>query len=196
MPSDETVRAFIALDPPGNLREQLAAAIESIDRKLKTDLVKWVKAEQIHLTLRFLGDVPAADLEEISAGIARACAQCGPFTLHLGGLGAFPDVMKPSVLWTGVAGDTDALSTLVHQIDYEIAGVVDAADMRAFVPHVTVGRVKEAPAKKLDALGAGLAKQKLHFPDAWNVTHVKLMKSELARAGAKHTVLSEAKLGG
>jgi 2'-5' RNA ligase len=190
----EPIRAFISIEPPDDLRAQIVAVQKELHLSVKSDLIKWAKPEQLHLTLRFIGAVPEPDAKKILKCIKSACVMHQPFHLHVGGLGCFPNVLKPAVLWVGVQGDTTSLKQLVHQINHEISSVAEAADLQAFFPHVTIARIKEAPLPKLKKLGEALAKQPIHLHGCWDVSRVRLMKSVIKKTGATHELLGEVKL--
>lgn len=193
--SSATLRAFISIEPPDELRTQIAALQKSLDKELKSDFVKWTKPDQIHLTLRFIGEMPEADAKKVLTGMRKACKEFKPFHLHLGGLGAFPDIQRPSILWTGVSGDVENLKNLVHQINHEISGVVGMPELQQYIPHLTIGRVKELPAAKLKRFTAACAANPIHLHGCVDVKSVKLMKSVLGKAGAVHTAIGNVKLG-
>lgn len=189
------IRAFVSIEPPDELREQIATLQKSLDKALKADFIKWTKPEQVHLTLRFIGEMPESDTQKVLTGIRKACKGVKPFHLHLGGLGAFPDIQRPAILWTGVSGDVDTLKSLVNQINHEISGVVGMPELQQFVPHLTIGRVKELPAAKLKKLTTACAENKIHLHGCVDVKSVRLMKSVLGKSGAVHTGIGDVKLG-
>lgn len=190
-----TLRAFISIEPPDELRKQIAALQKSLDATLKSEFVKWTNPKQIHLTLRFIGEMPEADAKKVLTGMRKACKEFKPFHLHLGGLGAFPDIQRPSILWTGVSGDVEALKSLVNQINHEISGVIGMPELQQYMPHLTIGRVKELPAAKLKRLTAACLAEPLHLHGCVDVKSVRLMKSALGKSGAVHTAVGEVKLG-
>ncbi len=109
----------------------------------KADLpVKWVRPENIHLTVKFLGDVNPADLEKIGSAMQTAAALSAPFTLSARGLGAFPGVKKPRVLWCGLGGDVEALARMHSSLDEALAESGFEREARKFKAHLTLGRIK------------------------------------------------------
>lgn len=172
-----TERLFIAIDPPAAVREQLSALYEPVRG------IVWTRPEQLHLTLRFLGDVEIALREALEAALARVAVEA--FVLPVEGLGVFPPRGPARVVWAGVGRGHPRLHQLRQQIDDALLGCGLTLDVRFFQPHFTLGRVKdEAPPgavaqflKRHDAYEAGL----------FRAAAFVLYASELRPAGAVHT---------
>jgi len=186
---EKPVRAFIALPLPEEIRHRIADFQRAWQTGLRGNFIRWAPVEQIHLTLRFLGDIPPGVVPELEAALQRACEGVARFELAAVGSGCFPDARKPRVLWIGVSGDTDALARLQWRIADETRtwGEVEARDFRA---HLTLGRVKDAPG--LVAREIAQRAQTLTCGDLgrWRVSEVLLMQSELSPSGARHSVLA------
>lgn len=169
-------RLFVAVEIPDAIRERLG--------RLPHDLrgARWVKVEQLHLTLRFIGDVEP----EVGARIAGALAtvQFPRFELTVRGAGVFPSPHKPRVLWVGIDPRAE-IPALKAGIDAVIEVPDDEAG-RAFHPHLTLARLREADRSDVQALLQKL--EKLSFEPFW-VDHFTLFESELGRDGAKHRVV-------
>ncbi len=192
----DTIRAFIAIDPPPALQQELGALQQAL--KLGR-AVRWTRAEQIHLTLKFLGEIPAQSAAELGAALRRGCETLAPFTLHIDGLGCFPNPKKPRIIWAGLAGDLDALRELARRVDYESITISGHSEEREFVPHLTLGRVKDVPFREMQRVGQALrsVEQALPLPGtSWRVEHLALMRSELTPKGAIHTELTRIELKG
>lgn len=178
------MRAFIALNLPDQVREAVWAAAQPL-RDLGLP-VKWARADGIHLTLKFLGEVADAREPELREALGRARAGARPLPLALGGFGAFPDPHRPRVLWVGVAPDP-ALELLQHGVEREFAPLGFPTEGRAFRPHVTLGRAaRDARARDFQGLAAALAG--LQFSDTVLVDTVDLMRSTLQPGGAVYHI--------
>jgi len=195
----ETIRTFIALDLPPEVKgplarwqERLRAAAES-RRPLP---VRWTAPAGIHLTLKFLGDVPSPQLEGIYRALGRAAAGCGPLRLALGALGAFPSIQRPRVLWVGLEGDLAELGALQRRVEEELAPLGFPPEGR-FVPHLTLGRVRDqaSPAEKA-ALGRLLGALSPGEAAAFRAEALQVMRSQLRPEGPHYTTLYTVPLAG
>ncbi len=188
--SEIIMRTFIAIEIPGEIKGRLT----ELQRGLRNSGVdaSWPRPEGIHLTLKFLGEVPEAKLPEIM-GILRSAAQgTGVFRLEAAGAGAFPNAKAARVVWVGLSGDVDKLNRLQDAVEKAMADIGFAREDRKFTPHLTLGRIKyirsrEAWLKALD----GIKDAKLAVFD---VNAVSLMKSELNRSGAVYTEMGRVEL--
>src|SRR2546430_2441511 len=136
-----SIRAFIAIAlEPGSIAG-LQKFQQELQAKLLGNPVRWVKPQQIHLTLRFLGHVPKDSLDDLAAVLNRAGAGVAPLRLVLEGAGCFPNRDSPRVVWVGIQGDLDSLRRLQAQIEQEAQTFGDHTEERVFQPHLTIGRV-------------------------------------------------------
>lgn len=165
------MRAFVAAVPPPSSLAALNSALEPLRRSGSG--VTWVPEERQHVTLAFLGEV--ADPVPYGEALAEAVRDVAPFSLRLSGGGAFPRAARPRVLWAGVTGDVDALSTLARIARRRARALSIAVERAAYVPHVTVARVRRPDADVGDALAALDAVR----GEPWTVTDVVLMRSVL-----------------
>lgn len=174
------------------MRARLTAEISAL-RAVAGD-VAWVAAANLHVTLKFLGQVDAARLPAIETALADAAAAKAPFQLGLRGLGAFPSSSRPRVLWAGAAEGAVACARLAAGVDEALEAVGFAREARAFSPHVTLGRVHEPRrnAALAEALAAGERRELGHV----RVDRVSLMRSELSPRGARYTELRALALTG
>jgi len=190
MPGQDTIRAFICISVAPALLDEL----EKVQRRLKLDGVRWTKRDQIHLTLKFLGDIPASVVADLEQAIRRACQGGKPLRLTLQGMGCFPTPQRPSVVWLGVGGDVDALAALQLAIEKKTGGLSEHSEKREFHPHLTIGRVKNVPFRELQRLGERVLGAEVGMLGEWTAAEVHLMKSELLPEGAKHTALASVRL--
>ena len=188
------LRLFVAVELPEHVQRSLAGTIEELRHTLQGRL-RWVDPVGIHLTLKFMGDVPDSMEDTLSRVIAEAVRMVKPFELRLDGAGTFPAGRLPSVVWAGLAGDLASLKTLQAAVEAAMAGQGVAREPRAFWPHLTLARVRGQ--LRPDLVGP-LQKQlqAVHYPGAepFAVRAVSLMRSELRPDGARYTRLAHAPL--
>ena len=178
------MRLFAALNFPPQVRQDLWQVTAPLrDRGLP---VKWVRAEAIHLTLKFLGDVSEERDGELRAALGRAAAGARALTLELGGFGVFPDARRPRVLWVGI-GAEPALEILQHHVEQEFAPLGFPTEARAFRPHVTLGRAARE-ARPQDFAGLEAALERLRYEASVVVEALDLMQSTLQSGGAVYNV--------
>jgi 2'-5' RNA ligase len=139
----ETVRAFIAVFSPPEVRKEIHA---SARRLLSGYQVRWIKPENVHLTLKFLGNVREEALDSICAALSEVCAGYAPFDVGLMGLGAFPSPRRARILWAGVGLGSDRLRSLAADIDVGLALLGFESEKRPYTPHLTLGRIRGRPA--------------------------------------------------
>jgi 2'-5' RNA ligase len=176
------VRLFVAINLPDDVRQGILRAAEPV-RRLGLP-VKWVDAAGIHLTLKFLGEVVDGRVGELGAGLERAARGARPFTLPIGGFGAFPTAARARVVWVGCEA-VPALELLQHGIEKEYAALGFPLEGRPFRPHVTLGRAKAEARGGVRGLAEPLAR--LVYDGEVVVRSVELMQSQLAPAGARYT---------
>lgn len=185
------MRAFVAvrLDEPA--RAALGAAIGRL--RAAAPHVAWVPPENLHLTLKFLGNVETGALEAVAGALAAAVGAVRPFDFDVRGLGAFPTALRARVVWAGAAGGREAMAEVASRVERALAPLGFPSEARGFSPHVTLGRARE-PRKdaRLSALieaGAGLGFGVVR------VAAVSLMRSDLSPRGAHYAEIASAPLG-
>lgn len=202
---NSTVRVFIALDLPAATKFPLSRAIAELQRAIPSG-VRWVDPAGIHLTLKFLGDIEAGRIEPVLDAMGQGAGEFGAaaLSLRLSGLGVFPNLREPRVLWAGVKGDLAALGRLQQGVDESCAALGFARERRPFRPHLTLGRVRDsAPATTRRDVGeavAALSAAPKPEPEAvepgadWPATEIHLIRSNLTPHGAIYTSLGAAPL--
>jgi 2'-5' RNA ligase len=193
--SPEQIRSFIAIELPEEAKEGLAKLKKELERD-EHKFVKWVNPRGIHLTLKFLGNIPSKQVAEITEAIEGAAQGISPFHLEIGGLGAFPSLKQVRVLWVGISGEVEKLSRLQQNIDSALAALRFAKEERSFVPHLTLARIRQG-ASPLERRSFGELVGSTTFEDKYHVTveSISLMRSQLTPAGAIYTRLSLVGLG-
>ena len=191
-----SIRAFIAVPIGDQARAALADAAERIRREIP-DGIQWANPAGIHLTLKFLGNIPPSAVAPLLKSLVPAAAAQPPFTLQLAGLGTFPHRRNPRVLWAGVGGDTDALSNLQKSIETALTALGHPPESRPFQPHLTLGRPRRGLSNtQLSRIAAAVSNLAPPPPEIWPVSSIELIQSELHPSGARYTVLGAAALGG
>jgi 2'-5' RNA ligase len=194
--SDE-LRLFVALELPSAVLDGLAAVQDRLRREHASRAVRWVQMSGIHLTLKFLGETPAANRAPIAAAVHQAAAGYTPLSLTAVGLGCFPNARQPRVVWVGLEGDLAALAALQRSVERALAPLGFPPEKRGFSPHLTLGRVRrEASAADAKALGRLIEETSIGLVGAWTADAVSLMRSELGRDGARYTCLDRVTLAG
>ncbi|MCJ7668926.1 MAG: RNA 2',3'-cyclic phosphodiesterase [Dehalococcoidia bacterium] len=191
----EQIRSFIAIELSEEAKKGLARLRKELERD-EHKFVKWVDPGAIHLTLKFLGNIPSNRVMEITEAIEEAAQGIPPFHLEISGLGAFPSLRQARVFWVGVGGEVDKLSGLQQNIDSALAALGFAKEERPFVPHLTLARIREGaspPERRSfgELVGSTIFEDK--YPVA--VETIRLMRSQLTPAGAIYTCLSTVGLG-
>lgn len=184
-----TIRAFIAIEIPREIQEAIATGIAPLKSSAGKSAVRWVATENIHLTLKFLGDVSVTNLENLKQALRVEADQYPRFEIHVGGLGCFPNPRKPRVIWIGIQGPATLVS-LQRGVDMATAKLGYMGEDRPFSPHLTIGRVREhASPGDLAQLRTGLEALKVGMVGVAPVSHITLFKSDLNPGGAEYTRL-------
>lgn len=174
--------------------ENIITCLENVQHALKRcglD-IRWVKPRNIHLTLRFLGDIPEEMCRPVETAIEAASCDFTPLMLSLKGLGVFPGIKKARVIWAGLSGETEALINFQHTLESQLAQMGIKKEPRSFKAHLTLGRIKRKidPARLLDAVRTCCDFE----PESFRADHIILFKSELKPTGAVYTPLFDRKL--
>lgn len=181
------VRSFIAC----GIDQALVPRIREIQDTLKAESdsagVKWIDPENLHFTLKFLGEIDEGIIANIREGIMGVAESASSFDLAISGLGAFPSVSRPRVIWLGTGNGKEKLRALAREIEEMSASYGIPKEGKVFVPHLTLGRVKSDHGLR------GLAEtiQRLASVEVGitRVSEICLMRSDLKRSGPVYTVL-------
>jgi len=180
------LRSFIAIELPGEIK----ASLEGIQQSLKKSGadIRWVKTGNIHLTLKFLGDIEEKSVTAIIHALKGACKNHKIFRVEILGIGTFPAKRSPRVLWAGVNGNGE-LGKLQAEIDDAMASQGFDPEKRVFSPHLTLGRFKSSHGR-----GALMEKMDLIKHESFGLFDVRsiyLIKSDLNPSGAVYSRLAE-----
>jgi RNA 2',3'-cyclic 3'-phosphodiesterase len=186
------IRAFLAIDLPSSLRPTLAL-IQGELKRSGAD-VRWVPVGNIHLTLKFFGQLPENQVEPLTQAARQVAAGQEPFQLQLTKAGAFPSLRNPRVLWLGLGGDVIVLAQFYHRLEKVFATLGHVPEERPLHPHLTLGRLRSPAGRE------GLTKvlQELPAPQgpAFQVGEIILFRSQLSPQGSTYTPLAVIPLGG
>jgi 2'-5' RNA ligase len=193
------IRTFVAIELDAPLRRALAQVQADLRSRLQKAMgadvrIQWVKPESVHLTLKFLGDIPEERVSEIETTLARVADAHARCAVDVGGLGAFPDVRAPRVLWVGLSDKVDGVMRLAAAVERALEVLGFAPESKPFNPHLTLARIKERSRDIGRALAAGRMLERAAPVGTVMVNALALMKSELKPSGAVYTKLCEASL--
>ena len=188
------IRAFIAIDLSQEIQKRLEEVLVNYRSKLPNVPIRWVPATNIHLTLKFLGDVSIANLELLTEMIEKEISSHRQFDISVGGSGAFPNIRQPHVVWVGVEAPPE-LSAIQNGIEVTTSRLGYSREERAFSPHLTLGRVsRNATSLDVKKISNVLETNKIGFLGATCVEKVYLYRSDLQPAGAVYTQIYSSSL--
>jgi 2'-5' RNA ligase len=192
----EYYRCFIAVVPDDSVIEECIRLRDRLDRKISSGFVRWCSRQQLHLTLKFFGNVEIDKIEDLKSQFANICGQFNTFDLSVENIGAFPDINFPRVIWLGVKGEIDKLMKMQATLDSGLSEFGDNKEDREFKPHLTLARIKNAPPREQRKIGESLKEicGKIGSIGSWKVKSVVLMQSILDPAGAVYQVLEKVEL--
>lgn len=193
----EQIRSFVAIELNDQIREELGETQEILKSKGLMDHVRWVRPEGIHVTLKFLGNMPVDRVDEVVVAIRQASEDTGPFSISFGGLGCFPSTSRPNVIWIGLLGDTKTLIRLQGRIENGLGVLGFPREKRKYSAHLTLGRVnRHVSSRERGHLGGIVQTERIDPLGEMEVQEVSLMKSVLSPAGAKYSRLAAVQLEG
>lgn len=190
----EEIRSFIAIELPEEVKRGLAR-LQAQLKAGKQPSVKWVDPYNIHLTLKFLGNITTDKIGGITEAMEVAAQGIAPFPLELSDLGAFPNLRRVQVVWVGVSGELAQLSQLHQRLESNLTPLGFAPENRPFTPHLTLARFREqASPEEQQNLGQLLVGKKLEATYGFTVHAINLMQSELTREGPIYRLTSSVEL--
>jgi 2'-5' RNA ligase len=185
--SVKNIRAFLAIEPP----EDILQALSDLQEKLKLEIsgrISWTKPQGQHLTLKFFGDISMEDVTNICSAVQNRTVLAPSLNLKIEKISVFPDARKPRVLWCGIAGDGEKLSTIQKQLDSDFEGIGFSKEDRPFRAHLTLGRIKES--QGLTGISEALAKHNAFASGVFECKELILFQSKLLPQGAVYTKLA------
>jgi len=190
----EQIRSFIAIELPDELKIELTRLQDRLKLGGQSS-VKWVNPNSIHLTLKFLGNIAADRVEEISRALEEAAQGISPFYLEIKGLGVFPNQRRVQVAWVGIYGEVDKLVQLQQRIESNLVPLDFTAESRQFTPHLTLARLRDRTSlNERQRFGQLIIDTKFEAAHTINVNAINLMRSQLTREGAIYSRISAVEL--
>ena len=188
------LRAFIAADISKAIQQVIQDKIEELRRTIGNTPVRWTPSQNIHLTLKFLGDISPTNVDDLIQLLRAEADICSPFDIHINRLGCFPSSKRPRVLYIGIQSPAE-LETLQRKIEVTTARYGSKSESRSFSPHLTIGRIRQnaTPADQ-QKIRKALEVIKIDSPGTIRVDSIHLYKSELKPSGAVYTKLFTAPL--
>ena len=192
--SEQTIRSFIAIELP----EAVKTGLQQLQTELalpRYSFVKCVAPQGIHLTLKFLGNISAQKVTEITRVMEQASQGVSSFQLQITEVGAFPNMRRPRVVWVGIKGEVDKLVSWQQRLDEGLVPLGFAKEARPFTPHLTLARLRDncSPEDRL-RFGEMFAGAHAEVDYKFTVTSLNLMRSQLLPKGAVYSRLAEVKL--
>lgn len=191
--AEESIRAFLAIEPPENVLEVVSQVQEKMKGEIKGQ-ISWTKTRGQHLTVKFFGNTSQADVSEISAAVKNRAAGFPPLTLAVEKLGVFPDLRRPRVLWAGICGDVDKLMALQKDLEKDFEKIGFPREDRPYRAHLTLARIKAPPAESV--ISKSLALHRNFATEKFVCHELILFRSRLTPQGAIYTRLAEFPLRG
>lgn len=184
------IRLFIAIPLPESLLKRLADVQYRLQGKVPHQSVRWVRSEGIHLTLKFLGDTPTDKVPTITEALTVVGRNAPPCTLVVEGLGCFPNLRRPRVLWVGVNEPSGRLEALEKAVEEAMTSLGYKPERHSFTPHLTLGRVRRGTSGQdereiAEAIEGTSVDQLAEF----TADRFELIQSDLKPSGAEYTTL-------
>lgn len=188
-PASDNVRVFVACEVPADVQRAIGEITDTL-KKTSGDTVRWVRPEGVHVTLKFLGEVPQKKLPAIKMALQEAVVRHSPFSLELSNIGTFGGREGLRTMWVAIAGDVLRLEAMVRDVNLALAVVGFEPDRRPFRPHLTLGRVRDTvPTRRRAELEVDVGR--VQVPEVeWRTSQLTLMKSRLTPRGAEYDVIA------
>lgn len=187
----DKLRLFCAIELPQGVRSRAARYVARLREAAPHVRASWEREEKLHLTLKFFGDTEEDRVQDLTEALERAASLVNPFELVLQGTGAFPPSGSPRVLWLGVSSPNGLLNKLYLEVEDECSRRGFARERKRFNPHLTIARLRSHEGARQVA---ALHKSMEFETEAFRVTEIVLIKSELLPQGSRHTKLSSHQL--
>lgn len=172
---------------PENVRLELRRLQDELRPVLPPRTVRWTNTEQLHITLKFLGNVPAAAVPALSETARAVCASASPFHLRAEGVGFFPGEVSPRVFWVDIKNPDGRLPEFQRQMESAVAPFAQKEEPKKFTAHVTLARFEKLRRGEAEKFASHVQAGKMF--GEWTAKEVQLMESKLTQAGALHAIL-------
>ena len=190
------LRLFVAITLAEGIKSPLSALQREWRERLRHPSISWTRPENFHLTLRFLGDVPSNQLDDLTAALAGAVAPQAPMRLEVVGLGCFPNLRRPRILWAGVRDEAGELAELARRIVETTNSFSSKPAEERFTGHLTLARVGRVGGDGSSIIDRFIRETAVRSAGSWRVDSVELVRSELHTAGSRYTTLARLPMSG
>ncbi len=188
-PNEKTHRLFVACELPEEVRRAMGGLVESL-RAQSDGAVRWVNPQSMHVTLKFLGDVPERQIPAVKMALQEAVVRHSAFFLELSNIGSFGGREGIRLMWAAVAGDVLRLEALARDVNRALAVVGFQPETRPFRPHLTLGRVRnDVPTRQRAEIEVAVGKTKIPVCE-WRTAEISLIRSRLQPDGARHDIVA------
>lgn len=188
------LRAFIAIELPENTLDEIEKQTLRLRQMLGNDIIRWVPSQNMHLTMKFIGDIAASHVDFLRQMLTREAESHKPFDLQLGGLGSFPNPKQPRILWIGIHAPV-GLTSLQKNIEAGASRLGYQQEERPFSPHLTIGRARQnVGMPEYQKIRAAIDSTQLGNISTARIDAIHLFKSDLHPGGSIYTKLFSAQL--
>ena len=190
----DTLRTFIAVDFPIEIKAKIEEITSYFKTQLPPKVIKWVDSNNMHLTLKFMGETPVNQLEAIKKAMHQVVTAFPILEIEVKDLGMYPNAKKPRVVWLGISG-AENLITLHKQLDRALKEIGIQSEKRPFSPHLTIGRVRRsADPESVSTVGQTLSQFKVSSLGHVMINELVYYQSELTPQGPNYTILQSTPL--
>lgn len=188
-PTEKAHRLFVACELPEDVRHTVGGLVDDL-REQSAGAVRWVNPSSLHVTLKFLGEVPERQIPAVKVALQEAVVRHSAFFLELASIGTFGGREGLRVMWAAVAGDVLRLEALTRDVNRALSVVGFEPETRPFRPHLTLGRVRNEVGTRQRA-ELEVAVGKIEIPECeWRTTEISLVRSRLHPDGARHDTIA------
>ena len=184
------LRLFVAIPVPGQVRDEILRVQRDLQPLVPREVARWTRPNQFHLTLRFLGNVPVTDVENLKQSVESACRDVPPLALVAKSIGFFPNPRSPRVIWAGINDDEGKLVDLQKRIETAVSPFSAEPGEKQFQGHVTLARLKNPRPSETRGLAAWVQTLTDRTFGSWMAGEIEIIQSELAASGAHYTSLA------
>ncbi len=189
------MRTFVAIEIAEPLKLNLDRSVEDLRSGLKDGLIRWVRLESMHLTLKFLGEIDMEQIHTIQGVLDQVAERFSSFNLEIAGFGCFPNFSRPRIVWVGFNPDGGDLPRLQSELESRLEKIGFEREQRGYHPHLTLGRVRKGLSKSDMKLLSGWAQEaQIGAVGSFEVDAISLIRSVLQPGGAAYSRLHVARL--
>ena len=189
------MRTFVAIEIPEPLKLNLDRSVHKLRSGLKDGLIRWVRLESMHLTLKFLGETEMEQVHTIQGVLDQVAERFSSFNLEIAGIGCFPNFSRPKIVWVGFNPDGGDLSRLQSELTGRLEKIGFEREQRGYHPHLTLGRVRKGlSGSDMKYLSGWAREAQIETAGRFEVDAISLIRSVLQPDGAVYSNLHDARL--